>query len=164
MRREIAAFHGQVFSGLGPEFRVASWTKVVISAGRDMLPEQYAALARAAQERGDDAYAVVDVETEPPFQVSAFLPWDLEKHYDAWTQTSLVGLDAHMFGRSGSWGVHCAYDGYSILGGEQDVMDRVLADIGTPDYLWEQFLGGVDPYVDAAAVGRALHPGFELDT
>lgn len=147
--RSLLALHNRVFSqaeasgileDLLRPFVDPSWEAILVPGDIFTLDKaDFAALAGAATKIGDDRMVVTESETLPHYGDTLRIVWD-QKALQTPLGTPLRGMELHVYGASGTWGLMCYRDDFSLLGGTPAFMTSYIDSVGGRDRARIQFL------------------------
>lgn len=137
--RGLLALHNRVFSqaedslileDLLRPFVDPSCEALLIPGDIFTLDEaEFAAFAGAAMKMGDDRLFVTESETLPHYGDTLQIMWD-QKALQTPLGAVLRGMEMHVYGLSGTWGLMCYRHDFSLLGGAPAVMNSYIDSVG----------------------------------
>lgn len=123
-------------------FANSSWPILLLPRGELRLSEvDFFALAEAAKSVGDDRCVIAfaeEMSAEEHYAV--VIPWDLPTFHSLRQETNLGILHAHLFGRSGKWGVVSYWDLCFCVGGDGEFLKTFIRKAGGEASLRDRFL------------------------
>ena len=148
--RSLLALHNRVFSQaedsliledmLRP-FVDSSWEAILVSGDIFTFDEAvFAALAGAAMKMGDDRMIVTESETLPHYGDTLQIIWDQAVVESLRGVSYIAGMELHVYGQSGTWGLMCYLNDFSLLGGTPAFMTAYLEAVGGRERARTQFI------------------------
>jgi len=107
-RQEWLKVHEAIFSGRPPNdkpFRDPNWERILLPHGFNMDDDVFDALSAAGRAEGDLDIVITDAEVIPVDMWAVGLSWSREALDEIGSGARYGFVTAHLFGRSGSWGV-----------------------------------------------------------
>ena len=127
-------------------FADTSWAVLPLPGGLMLDAALFEPIAASAQRMGDERFVVAGMHSEFDDQPAFLLPWNINALHAVATETVLGHILAVCFGRSETWGMVAAPEGYCVLGGVPEFIQRGIE------------LGGGETAL-AAAFRHAALPG-----
>lgn len=148
--RSLLALHSRVFSQaedsliledmLRP-FVDSSWETILVPGDIFSMDQVvFAALAGAAIKMGDDRMVVTESETLPHYGDTLRIVWDQTVVLSLRGVSSITGMELHVYGASGTWGLMCYRNDFSLLGGTPAFMTEYCNLVGGRDRARIQFI------------------------
>lgn len=155
----LLALHNRVFSqaedslileDMLKPFVDASWETVLITGEIfTMNEESFRALAAAAMRMGDGRVIVTDAETLPHYGDTLKIVWDQKVLDSVRGNSDIPGLQVHAYGLSGTWGLMCYLDDFSLLGGTPAFINAYFEAFGGRERARVQFIANaIDVWVE----------------
>lgn len=142
--REWRALYDSVFSGQSAEerpFRDPTWEIFLVPHGSLNIERNvFDAIAKAAQEVGDDQVMIKDAEIISPPEPAVIIPWSYSALIEVRDNSFLGHFETRMFARSALWGAACSYEDFSCLGGVPAFMSTVAQAMGGRQVIRATFL------------------------
>ena len=135
------AIHDSVFSGCPADeqpFRNPAWDTFLFPYRLEMEEDVFNAIAQAARQLGDHELIIMNAEVLVP-EPAAAISWSYSE-LDEVRCTTLGHFESHLYGHSASWGMVCAVDDFSRLGGRAPFMNVVAKALGGRVAIRERFL------------------------
>jgi hypothetical protein len=148
--RDLLELHNRVFSQaedsliledmLRP-FVDSSWETILVPGDIFSMDQVvFAALAGAAMKMGDDRMIVTESETLPHYGDTLQIIWDQAVVESLRGVSYIAGMELHVYGQSGTWGLMCYLNDFSLLGGTPAVMTAYLETVGGRERARTQFI------------------------
>lgn len=135
--------HERVFSGNDADenpFRDRTWKLVLLTGGLALELEAFESLAKEAVRVGDSGVVVVDPQEKFANEEPIVLGWELSCFEEVDYGTVYGHIEAHVFGRSGRWGLVTSPETFAVLGGEKTLVDEFLKGAGGEQSVRANFL------------------------
>ena len=112
-------------------FRDENWMAVAVVSLHGLEEPEYGAVVRAAKQMGDKEVVITDAEAEPRHQQAVVFRWPASAGIWDMYSEGPFGVDAALFGASGSWGIYfCWEPRIAYVGGTPEFMGLFLDAIG----------------------------------
>ena len=177
-QEQFKARHGEVFDRVflpvstlvdlwAVPFRDDSWQVVAVVALNDLDPPEYRALVLAARAVGDEEAVMTDAEAEPRHQYPVLFTWPPDRLWDIY-HAGPVGVDAALFGSSGTWGVYfCWEPRIAYLAGTAAFMETFLGELGgieAPKRGLEDMVDATEDPLELEVISTVLeHVGWDRE-
>lgn len=143
-RQEWLKVHEAIFSGRPPNdkpFRDPNWEGILLPHGFNMDDDVFDALSAAGRAEGDLDIMITDAEVIPVDMWAVGLSWSREALDEIGSGARYGFVTAHLFGRSGSWGVaRDDEDDFLCVGGTGKFMGTLVAALGGRSVVRDRFL------------------------